>query len=113
MNQPVLFVAREPDETLRTYLPVIDELHRRGQPTKVLFHHWPSDWARDELLARDVSWWHVAVPRRDAPRWLPEVVSHGRVTATLGELAQLRATRALANRIIQQERPSALIVIQD
>src|SRR5690349_9545184 len=54
-QQPVLFVAREPDETLRTFLPVVDRLrsdHRR--PAVMLFHHTPGDWARAELSARDV-----------------------------------------------------------
>jgi hypothetical protein len=113
MAQPVLFVAREPDETLRTYLPVIDEILRRGQQAKVLFHHWPSEWARDELLDRGVAWWHVTVPDRESIAWLPDVPKAGRARASLAELGQLRATRALARRIIDQEQPAALIVIQD
>ena len=37
MAQPILFVAREPDEKLRTYLPVIDEVQRRGAQARVYF----------------------------------------------------------------------------
>jgi hypothetical protein len=113
MAQPVLFVAREPDETLRTYLPVIDEIQRRGRQAKVLFHHWPSDWARDELLQRGVAWWYVAVPERESFAWLPDIPGAERARAPIAELRQLRATRNLARRIITDERPSALIVIQD
>ncbi len=113
MPQPVLFVAREPDETLRTYLPVIDELHRRGSTAKVLFHHWPSAWARDELLRRNVAWWNVAIPERLPPGWLAQVPLHQRLEGQIAEISQLRAVRAIARRIIEQERPSALIVIQD
>jgi CDP-glycerol:poly(glycerophosphate) glycerophosphotransferase len=113
MAQPVLFVAREPDETLRTYLPVIDEVQCRGVQARVLFHHWPSAWAREELLARDVSWWHVALPDRELPGFLENVPLPGRAEASVGEIGQLRAVRHMARRIIEQERPRALIVIQD
>jgi glycosyltransferase involved in cell wall biosynthesis len=113
MPQPVLFVAREPDETLRTYLPVIDELHRRGFAAKVLFHHWPSEWARDELLRRNVAWWNVAIPERLPPGWLAHVPGRQRLNGPIAEIGQLRAVRAIARRIIEQDRPSALVVIQD
>src|SRR3954468_18483507 len=109
MSQPVLFVAREPDETLRTYLPVIDELQRRGSTAKVLFHHWPSEWARDELLRRNVAWWNVAIPERLPPGWFAHVPLHQRLDGLLAEIGQLRVVRAIARRIIEQERPSALI----
>jgi hypothetical protein len=52
---PVLFVAREPDETLRTFLPVIDVLRRKfSLASTVLFHHQPGAWATDELRQRGV-----------------------------------------------------------
>lgn len=113
MDRPVLFVAREPDETLRTYLPVLDELARREVPAKVLFHHTPGEWARQELARRRVPWWEVKLPEREAPWPMSLVPMPRRLAAPLGELGQLRLARAHARSIIDREHPRAVIVIQD
>jgi hypothetical protein len=55
----------------------------------------------------------VTVPEREPVSWLPGKLQTGLAKAPLAELAQLRATRALARSIIMREQPSALIVIQD
>jgi glycosyltransferase involved in cell wall biosynthesis len=109
-QQPVLFVAREPDETLRTFLPVVDRLrsdHRR--PAVMLFHHTPGDWARAELSARDVPIDEVAL----AGSVLPPRLRSIRGGATLDEIGRFWRARALARAAIERHRPSAVVVIQD
>lgn len=112
--RPILFVAREPDETLRTFLPIVDELHRRsGPPSRMLFHHWPGPWAREQLADRGVPWWHVPVPYRVVTSPEPRPGSKRRARAAAEVLGQLRAVRNLAREVIDTERPSMVIVIQD
>jgi hypothetical protein len=102
---PLLFVAREPDETLRTYLPVLAELRRRGEGCEVLFHHRPSDWARQRLAELGLPLREVALPRA-----VPLPTRVGRAAA---EIAQLVAVRALARRLLDELEPRAVVVIQD
>lgn len=102
-ERPILFVAREPDETLRTYLPVLAELRRRGRASQVLFHHRPGPWARERLAQLAVPWHEVELPAR----W-----PAGRLAA-LGELRQLVLAKRLARRLLDELDPTAVVVIQD
>lgn len=102
-QRPILFVAREPDETLRTYLPILTELGRRGRASQVLFHHRPGPWARERLNELAVPWREVA---------LPACWPRGRLAA-LGELRQLLQVQHLARRLLDALDPAAVVVIQD
>jgi len=106
----VLFVAREPDETLRTFLPVIDVLASRdGLRSRVLFHHQPGSWALDELARRSVDVTHTDVPGDLVPeRW-----RRVRGVATMDEIARLWRARAQAHAVLDRYRPDAVVVIQD
>jgi glycosyltransferase involved in cell wall biosynthesis len=107
---PVLFVAREPDETLRTFLPITDLLQREhGRPCRVLFHHTPGPWARDALVARGIGLDEVSLPKRIVPARLAPVPG----SSTVDEIARLRHARSLARAAIDRHRPSAVVVIQD
>lgn len=106
MSRPILFVAREPDETLRTFLPIMDELARRGAPSQILFHHWPGEWARAALEQRGVPWWFVPLP-------VPKGLAVGPLGRVTGDLAQLRTVRRIARREIDRLSPAAVVVIQD
>jgi glycosyltransferase involved in cell wall biosynthesis len=108
--RPVLFVAREPDETLRTFLPVIDRLQAEHRlPCVLLFHHTPGAWARAALVERGVPIHQVTLPGSTPPGPLAKLAG----AATLGELVQLRLARSLADRLVKCLRPSAVVVIQD
>jgi hypothetical protein len=108
--RPVLFVAREPDETLRTFLPVIDRLQARyAVRCTVLFHHAPGSWARAALAERGVPFHEVALPASSLPRALRKLPG----AATLVEIARLWRARQLAAQLLAKLRPSALVVIQD
>lgn len=110
IDGPVLFVAREPDETLRTYLPVIDLLQREyGRSCRVLFHHAPGPWARAELDQRGVSLDEVVLPNRLLPARLAAAPGGG----TADEIARMRHARVLARDALDRHRPSAVVVIQD
>jgi hypothetical protein len=109
-SRPLLFVAREPDETLRTFLPVLGELRRRGRRCLVLFHHQPGRWAREQLAALEVPWRQVELPDRRPPAGPWSRLGLG---AAAGELRQLRRARALAERLLQEIEPAAVVVIQD
>ncbi|MFN0071855.1 MAG: CDP-glycerol glycerophosphotransferase family protein [Chloroflexota bacterium] len=113
MAESVLFVAREPDETLRTFLPIIDELTRRGVTSEVIFHHWPGDWAQRALEARGTAWWHVAVSVKRLAGLVQRLPMPAAARGPLGELTQLRETRSLTKRIVEQHQPRAVVVIQD
>src|SRR5215218_2850454 len=107
---PVLFVAREPDETLRTYLPVIDLLQREhGRPCRVLFHHTPGAWARGALDERGVRADEVVLPKRILPARLATVPGG----SAADEIARLRHARTVARAALDRHRPSAVVVIQD
>ncbi len=109
-SRPILFVAREPDETLRTFLPVIDELWRAyACESVVLFHHMPGDWARDALRSRGVPFHEVAVPTGLLPARAATLPGAG----TINEVAQLWQARALAQSLVARLRPAAVVVIQD
>lgn len=108
--RPVLFVAREPDETLRTFLPVIDQLQGAfGAPCAALFHHTPGAWARAALAERGVPLHEVTLPGPS----LPDSLSTAPGAATVNEIARMWRARALAENILKQQRPSAMVVIQD
>jgi hypothetical protein len=111
----VLFVAREPDETLRTFLPIVERLRsEHGVESRVLFHHTPGDWARRELGDRTTSWREVAVPRSGLPgRVLRTRLGRSRVLRTGDEIGRLWQTKRLARTIVAEERPIAVVVIQD
>jgi glycosyltransferase involved in cell wall biosynthesis len=109
-QQPVLFVAREPDETLRTFLPIIDRLRSDHQGrAEMMFHHTPGDWARAALSARDVPIDEVSLMGSVLPSRLRSV----RGSATLDEIGRFWQARALARAAINRHRPSAVVVIQD
>jgi hypothetical protein len=110
-----LFVAREPDETLRTYLPVLRLLVGSGRNAPlVLFHHRPGAWAQDELARAGVPWLAVRLPERRLGAWsVPPGVESSRAGATAVEIAQLRATRSLGRELVDRLRPTAVTVIQD
>ncbi|MCC7369001.1 MAG: CDP-glycerol glycerophosphotransferase family protein [Chloroflexi bacterium] len=109
-ERPVLFVAREPDETLRTFLPVIDRLQADYEtPCSVLFHHAPGDWARAALAERGVPLYEVALPGQTLPAGLGRLPG----AATVDEIARLSRARALAQRMLREIGPSAVVVIQD
>ena len=112
---PVLFVAREPDETLRTFLPVVDELlDRHGVASRVLFHHTPGYWAREELARRALEVHEVALPpERLAARGPLRRIGRGPPGRTIDEVGRFWRARALARRILDRHRPSAVVVIQD
>jgi hypothetical protein len=103
VSRPALFVAREPDETLRTFLPIIAELRHRGRDCWVLFHHQPSPWALEELRK-------LGAPTRQVQ--LPERRLSGRL-APFGELWQLRQANRLARRLLDAIDPATVVVIQD
>ncbi len=106
----VLFVAREPDETLRTFLPVIDQLdERHGLPSRVLFHHRPGSWADEALRSRGVAADEVSLPVGMVPR----PIARGKGAPTVDEVARLWQARGLARSILERQRPGALVVIQD
>jgi glycosyltransferase involved in cell wall biosynthesis len=108
--RPVLFVAREPDETLRTFLPVIDQLQAAyGIRSAVVFHHTPGTWARDALAERRVPIHEVTLPTSSIPKPLNRLPG----AATVSEIGRLRQARTLAQDIIRQQQPSAIIMIQD
>jgi glycosyltransferase involved in cell wall biosynthesis len=103
-------VAREPDETLRTFLPVIDLLQREhGRPCRVLFHHTPGPWARAELEARGVGLDEVTLPKRIMPARMAAAPGG----STVDEIARLRRAKRLASAALNRHRPSAVVVIQD
>jgi hypothetical protein len=106
-RRPVLFVAREPDETLRTFLPIIAELQRRDQPCLVLFYHEPGRWALERLAELRVPLRKVQLPDRLAPGWMAAL------RPPVGELRQLWRTRRLARALVAQVSPAAVVVIQD
>jgi CDP-Glycerol:Poly(glycerophosphate) glycerophosphotransferase len=103
VSRPALFVAREPDETLRTFIPIIAELRRRGRDCCVLFHHQPSPWALEELRK-------LGAPTQQV--LLPEQRLSGRL-APFGELWQFRQTKRLARHLLNAIDPAAVVVIQD
>ncbi|MFN8522546.1 MAG: CDP-glycerol glycerophosphotransferase family protein [Chloroflexota bacterium] len=111
---PVLFVAREPDETLRTFLPVIRRLaEEHGVPSQVVFHHTPGRGAVADLESLNVRWSEVTLPPADSLggswfAWAPR-----RLIRPLDELIQLCIARRLADDILRTSRPSAVVVIQD
>jgi glycosyltransferase involved in cell wall biosynthesis len=110
IERPLLFVAREPDETLRVYLPVLAELRRRGRDSVVLFHHEPGAWALERLAELDVAPIKTQLPGRPSLAWLGPV---GRLGPILAELIQLRRARALGHRLIARLDPAVVVVIQD
>lgn len=108
--RPVLFVAREPDETLRTFLPVIDRLREDHRVTsRMLFHHVPGAWALGELERRGVLADEVQLPSA----LLPARLTRARGGPTVDEIARLWHTRTLARQAIARHRPAAVAVIQD
>lgn len=112
---PVLFVAREPDETLRTFLPVIDLLGERHAVTShVVFHHKPGRWARDELARRALQPNEVSLPGD----WLATTRPFSRFGRhapgrTIDEMSRFWRARSLARTILDTRRPAAVVVIQD
>src|SRR5213079_313236 len=94
---PILFIAREPDETLRTYLPIIAELRRREQSALVLFHHQPGRWALEQLSALETPVRCVALSSRAG---IGGPIGRGRIGRAIAELEQLRRARQLARRLI-------------
>jgi glycosyltransferase involved in cell wall biosynthesis len=112
---PVLFVAREPDETLRTFLPAIDRLRAaHGVESRVLFHHRPGSWAREELARRGLGARVVCLPKHGLPfRLLRSPLEQTSLVRTADEIGRFRRARALARAILDTERPAAVVVIQD
>jgi len=109
-SPPVLFVAREPDETLRAFLPVIDRLQAEHQrASQVLFHHRPGDWARRELAERGICLDEVQLARH----LLPEPLATARVGRTIDEVGRFWQARALARLALDRHQPAAVVVIQD
>ncbi|MGE3272008.1 MAG: CDP-glycerol glycerophosphotransferase family protein [Chloroflexota bacterium] len=103
-------MAREPDETLRTFLPVIDQLWQRyGVASRVVFHHTPGAWARAALTERAVPVDEVVLPSGS----LPSPLSSAPGAATISEIMRLWQARTLARRILARYRPAAVVVIQD
>lgn len=111
----VLFVAREPDETLRTFLPIVDCLEERhGLQSRVLFHHPPGEWARSELERRRVAFREYELPARLLPaRLLQSRIGRFGSVKMLDEIGRFLHAKALAHRALERERPSAVVVIQD
>jgi glycosyltransferase involved in cell wall biosynthesis len=108
--RPVLFVAREPDETLRTFLPVVDRLRlQHHRACEVLFHHPPGEWARAELASRGLEVDEVRLPAGLLPRRLARAPGG----PTTDEIARLWQARDLARSVLARHRPSAVVVIQD
>jgi len=108
--RPVLFVAREPDETLRTFLPVIDRLRDEHQrASRVLFHHAPGDWARAELAERSVALDQMRLPAHVLPGRVAGVSG----ASTVDEIGRFWRARALARAALDRHRPAAVVVIQD
>ena len=70
-----------------------------------------TDWTRDELLARDVSWWSCAVRR--APPGFCRPCRYQVVQRLLLERSASSERRVPWRSALEQERPLALIVIQD
>ena len=112
---PVLFVAREPDETLRTFLPVIDRLRDcHGRESRVLFHHAAGEWAREELARRSVLTRRVDLPEPGSGVALvPNRLARTRYGRTVDEIGRLWRARRLAREVLTAERPAAVVVIQD
>lgn len=112
---PALFVAREPDETLRTFLPVVDLLRERhAVASHVLFHHKPGSWARAELARRALQPDEVSLP----VDWLATTPAFRRLGRhapgrTIDEVGRFWRARSLARTILDTRRPSAVVVIQD
>ena len=107
---PLLFVAREPDETLRTYLPILAELRRRGRDCLVLFHHMPGPWALERLAELQIPRLEVCLPKGEAAGGLVGRLDLG---PAAGELRQLWRARRLADSLARRLDPAALVVIQD
>jgi glycosyltransferase involved in cell wall biosynthesis len=106
----ILFVAREPDETLRTFLPVIDVLAERfGLRSRVLFHHQPGGWAREALRSRGVTFDEISLPEGVVPGRFARVKG----APSVDEVARFWQARALAASLLACHRPSALVVVQD
>jgi glycosyltransferase involved in cell wall biosynthesis len=106
----MLFVAREPDETLRTFLPVVDHLRSHYQcVSEVLFHHTPGAWVCAELAARGVAIDEVRLHRSV----LPSRVAGRKGLKTVDEIARFWQARALARSAIDRHQPAAVVVIQD
>jgi glycosyltransferase involved in cell wall biosynthesis len=106
----VLFVAREPDETLRTFLPVVDRLRSDHQRrSEVLFHHTPGAWVRSALAEHGVTHEEVSLPSRLLPRRLAAT----RGLSAADELGRFWHARALARSVLEHHQPSAIVVIQD
>lgn len=106
----MLFVAREPDETLRTFLPVIDRLREdHGLTARVLFHHRPGDWALAELASRDVPVEVIELARHV----LPARLAGTRGVDAIDEIARFWQARTLARSALDRHRPAAVVVIQD
>jgi glycosyltransferase involved in cell wall biosynthesis len=109
-SRPVLFVAREPDETLRTFLPVVDRLRTDHQRTsRVLFRHVPSDWARAEFAERGVPLDEV----RLSSHVLPGRLAGAKGASAIDEIGRFWQARALARAALDRHRPAAVVVIQD
>lgn len=114
-RRPVLFVAREPDETLRTtFLPVMDRLRAaHNLDSRVLFYHRPGEPICRELERRGVLSRRVDLPTHGLPQWAGDGVRRWRYVRTLDEIGRLRRGRSLARRILATDRPAAVVVIQD
>ncbi|MCC7104106.1 MAG: CDP-glycerol glycerophosphotransferase family protein [Chloroflexi bacterium] len=113
IGRPLLFVAREPDETLRTFLPVIRLLTVRGWRCHVLFHHEPGAWVLERLDALGAAQSRVELPEQQLPAvvgWLLSAIGLG---AEARELWQLWRAKRLAERLLKRIDPSAVAVIQD
>lgn len=110
VSPPVLFVAREPDETLRTFLPIVDALqHEHRRASEVLFHHRPGAWARGELTARGIRPQEVDLPRHV----LPDPLAGAGGLRTLDEIGRFWHARKLARSALDRRQPAAVVVIQD
>jgi hypothetical protein len=111
----VLFVAREPDETLRTFLPILRGLAQRARCVPfVLYHHTPGEWARSELVELGVEWRELTLPARARPSgFVGAALSRARLAAPLSEIRQLVQVRRTASRVMRELGPAAVVVIQD
>ena len=110
----VLFVAREPDETLRTFLPVVDRLRETAVSSRVLFHHRPGDWALDELASRGVDTLTVNLPEPYFGRSsFAAQLGRSRAARTVDEIARFWRARRLAREVLSDQQPSAIVVVQD
>jgi glycosyltransferase involved in cell wall biosynthesis len=114
-TRTVLFVAREPDETLRTFLPIIDRLGERGGLVgRVLFHHSPGPWARDELERRGSEFRDVVLPATGPGiALLPRRLRRTGLGRAADEIGRFWRVKRLARALLDEEHPSAVVVIQD